>query len=77
MSLVTLAIFARDKAAAGKDKRRVPERTLMAWMVCGGAPGGLAGIAFLRHKTRKPSFATVGVAASLLWAVACWAASGL
>jgi uncharacterized membrane protein YsdA (DUF1294 family) len=43
MSLVTLTIFAHDKAAAGKDKWRVPERMLMAWMVCGGAPGGLLG----------------------------------
>jgi len=57
--VINLALFVTmgaDKRAARRGGRRVPERTLFALAVIGGAPGGTLGMLAFRHKTRKPMF---------------------
>ena len=56
MSIVTAILYVWDKRSAIKDHPRVPEKTLLAFSLLGGWPGGwLAGRAF-RHKTQKRSY---------------------
>lgn len=56
MSLVTFIAYARDKSAARRDRRRVPEQTLLTLGFIGGWPGALVAQQVLRHKTRKRTF---------------------
>jgi uncharacterized membrane protein YsdA (DUF1294 family)/cold shock CspA family protein len=56
MSLVTLTVYAVDKARAGTGRRRVSERTLHLLALAGGWPGALLAQQELRHKTRKVRF---------------------
>jgi len=56
MSLVTFALYARDKHAARCGAHRVRERTLQAWTMLGGFAGALAGQLLLRHKSRRAAF---------------------
>jgi uncharacterized membrane protein YsdA (DUF1294 family) len=73
MSLVTLALYAGDKRASKRaGARRVSERTLHLWALAGGFGGALLGQAWLRHKTRHPSFIVVTVLAAAAHAGA-WA----
>jgi len=64
-SALAFVLFAVDKSRAGAG-RRVAESNLhgLAWL--GGAPGALAAMTLLRHKTRKPSF-RFGVPAALFF----------
>ena len=59
MSVITLAVYAADKARAGTGSRRVSERTLHLLAVAGGWPGALLAQQELRHKTRKVRFQVV------------------
>lgn len=54
-----------DKHRAQKKMWRIPESTLMAVAVSGGAPGCLMGMYTFRHKTRHSKF-TLGIPAILL-----------
>ena len=56
MSVVTLAVYAADKSAARRGRRRVRERTLHWLELLGGWPGALVAQQLLRHKRRKWSF---------------------
>lgn len=56
----------RDKRAAERDERRVPERSLLGLDLVFGIAGGLVAQALLRHKTAKPEF---GAATGLITAV--------
>ena len=49
---VSFCVYGYDKWMAKKDKRRIPEKTLLLLAVIGGAIGALAGMYFFRHKTR-------------------------
>lgn len=56
MSLVTFLLYAMDKGAAEKGRRRIPESRLHGFELLCGWPGALIGQQFFRHKTRKGSF---------------------
>jgi uncharacterized membrane protein YsdA (DUF1294 family) len=66
MSLTTLIVWGADKAAAVAGAWRVPERTLLALVFLGGAPGGGLGVLLFRHKTRKPGFKAAILAAGVV-----------
>lgn len=56
VNLALLCVMGWDKAAAIRDRRRVPETTLLALAVIGGSPGGILGMLLFRHKLRKSAF---------------------
>lgn len=56
MTAITLGAFAYDKYMAVSDDWRVPEKTLILLVLCGGAWGGLLGMLIFRHKTTKVKF---------------------
>ena len=59
LALVNLLAFlalAKDKHAAKKRRRRVPERRLLWLAALGGTPGIFASIHLFSHKTRKQPF---------------------
>ena len=66
-------LMAVDKRHARAARRRIPERTLLAWAAGGGAPLGLVAMAVLRHKTRHARFRYGLPALAALWlAVLLW-----
>ena len=56
LNILAFILMGRDKAAAKAGARRTPETTLLAVAVIGGSVGALLGMAFFRHKSRKPVF---------------------
>ncbi len=52
MSLALLVTMGTDKKLAQIGARRVPERMLFLMALLFGAPGGLLGMYFFRHKTK-------------------------
>jgi len=56
VSTVTYLAYAKDKSAAIRDKRRVPEKTLHLLSLFFGWPGAMLAQERLRHKTKKISF---------------------
>ena len=56
ISLVTFLAYGYDKAIAGSDRTRVPEKVLLSLTFAGGTVGALIGRVFFRHKTVKTSF---------------------
>jgi uncharacterized membrane protein YsdA (DUF1294 family) len=56
ISLLTFLIYAFDKAAARKRRRRISERTLHLLSLMGGWIGALLAQQLLRHKTVKQPF---------------------
>ncbi|AIL61899.1 DUF1294 domain-containing protein [Pseudomonas alkylphenolica] len=55
-SLVSFALYWRDKQQARTQGWRTPEKVLHASELCGGWPGALLAQQAFRHKTRKLSF---------------------
>jgi uncharacterized membrane protein YsdA (DUF1294 family) len=68
----TGALFGWDKWQARRGGRRVPEARLHAFALAGGFLGAWLGMLAFRHKTRKPAFRVVPIAAAVLHAGA-WA----
>lgn len=52
VNLAGLALMGWDKSCARQGRRRVPEKTLFAAALLGGALGSWAGMYLFRHKTR-------------------------
>lgn len=57
--LVTCALYARDKNAAARGLRRIPEKTLHFASLAGGWPAALLAAAYLHHKTLKQPFRNI------------------
>jgi uncharacterized membrane protein YsdA (DUF1294 family) len=81
LSVVCFAVYANDKDAARRGRRRTPERTLLALALVGGWPGALLAQRRLRHKTSKATFQrvfwlavalNVAACAWLVWALPVW-----
>ncbi|MBQ3078877.1 MAG: DUF1294 domain-containing protein [Clostridia bacterium] len=56
MSLCTFIAYAHDKRQAKKGGWRIPEKTLLLLSFLFGAPGAIAAMYLLRHKTLKKKF---------------------
>ena len=69
INLVAFGVSAWDKHCAKKQRRRVPERTLLLLSAVGGSPLFLASMYLLHHKTRKPKF-FIGVPVILVLQIA-------
>lgn len=58
---VVFITFAWDKYQAIHRKVRVPEKTLLAMLVCLGSIGGLLAMYLFRHKIKKGYFVITGI----------------
>jgi uncharacterized membrane protein YsdA (DUF1294 family) len=67
-SLATFVMYGLDKQAARAGSLRTPELVLHGLALIGGFPGGWAGRAVFRHKTRHPMFLVVLTVSTTLWA---------
>lgn len=56
INAVTVLMYGYDKAIAGSNKVRVPEKVLHGLAMMGGSPAALFAQTFFRHKTIKTSF---------------------
>lgn len=56
INLFTFFLMWLDKRKAKKGKWRIPENTLLFFVLLGGGIGGIAGIYIFRHKTQKAKF---------------------
>ena len=57
VNIALCVMMGADKLCAKMHKRRIPERTLFAAAIAGGALGGTVGMYSFRHKTRHTAFA--------------------
>ncbi len=57
VNLAAFILYGADKSYAKKNKRRIPERTLLFWAWIGGSLGAFLGMRIFHHKTKKPKFA--------------------
>lgn len=56
INFVSAVLFAADKNAAVRHRRRTPERTLHLFEMLGGAFANLVLMYVLRHKNRKTGY---------------------
>lgn len=70
-SLISIALYRSDKAAAMESRRRTPEQTLLLLGFLGGWPGAAVAQSVFRHKSRKASFQ------ALFWTIAALNAAAL
>ncbi len=56
INLLTFFVMWLDKRKAKKGKWRIPENTLLVFVVLGGGIGGIAGMYLFHHKTQKMKF---------------------
>jgi uncharacterized membrane protein YsdA (DUF1294 family) len=59
VNVVTIAAYGYDKAIAGQNWTRIPEKILHSLALLGGSPGALIAQRWFRHKTIKGSFRQV------------------
>jgi uncharacterized membrane protein YsdA (DUF1294 family) len=57
--VITFLAYWRDKRAARREARRIPEMELHLLALCGGWPGALVAQQLIRHKSSKLSFQVV------------------
>ncbi len=56
INLFTFFMMWLDKRKAKKGKWRIPENTLLIFVLLGGGIGGIAGMYTFHHKTQKMKF---------------------
>jgi uncharacterized membrane protein YsdA (DUF1294 family) len=56
VSIITYALYARDKRSARRQGERTPENVLHFWELIGGWPGAYLAQRGLRHKSSKMSY---------------------
>ncbi len=56
INLFTFFMMWLDKRKAKKGKWRIPENTLLIFVLLGGGIGGIVGMYTFRHKTQKMKF---------------------
>jgi len=71
-SLLAWIVYALDKRAAGRRRRRVPENTLHLLELLGGWPGAFLAQRMLHHKSSKRGYQWVFWAIGVLQAVFGW-----
>lgn len=59
INIITFFYFGIDKIKAQLSSRRISEKMLWLLTLIGGSLGGLLGMHFFRHKTKKLSFQVV------------------
>ena len=75
-SVPAFAVYGIDKRQARRDGWRVPE-TILHWLaLIGGVVGAWLGRYAFRHKTRRPEFTLVLIAATALWGIVIWTVLG-
>ena len=57
VNILLCALMGTAKLLAKMQKRRIPEKTLFAFSILGGALGGTVGMYSFHHKTLHKSFA--------------------
>lgn len=80
LNLLLIIFMGTDKFCACHDMRRIPEKTLLGLGLMAGGIGGLVSMQVFHHKTRKPYFWAVFIAAFILhlalWFALCrWLAA--
>ena len=74
VNVVMFGLFAYDKAIAGFQLLRIPERTLHFFELVGGTPAAFLAQEMLRHKTAKLRYRVVfWVLAVIQIAIVVWA----
>lgn len=68
-SIMTFLLFCKDKKIAVKGGDRIKEKTLLSFVVFGGAIGGFIGRLVVRHKTDKVYFSFTIYLSILLQAI--------
>ncbi len=76
-SITLFGMYGYDKSKAEKGRSRIPEKALHLWSLLGGFIGGLAGMYFFRHKTRKPHFLLVIAVSAVLHLILHFVIRGL
>lgn len=56
INVVTFLVMWLDKRKAKKGRWRIPENTLLLFVLLGGGIGGIAGMYIFHHKTQKAKF---------------------
>ncbi len=56
INFTAFIVYGTDKKRAKRNKRRIPENTLIMLAALGGSFGALAAMGVFRHKTKKPKF---------------------
>jgi uncharacterized membrane protein YsdA (DUF1294 family) len=56
INLIAFVLIGYDKQLAIKNKNRISEKTLLAWVAVGGTIGSSLAMSIFRHKTSKTSY---------------------
>lgn len=56
INLITFLVMWLDKRKAKKGRWRIPENTLLLFVLLGGGVGGIVGMYVFHHKTQKAKF---------------------
>ena len=67
INILAFIRYGMDKEKAKKDKSRIPEKTLIAFVVFGGAFGAFLGMHIFHHKTKKKKFYITVPVFCVLW----------